>query len=296
MNKRILIILLICTGFAHSALAQYYYKEILSNKELIADRNAYKANKVRTVIVHSLEANGEPSEGFSCEKKINKDYSRIETTTEATATSKSILTSYFDATGLPTKTSDYSAINTTISNYKYDNNNNLINIVSYSYSTQQTDTTLFDFDKNDTTTLYEEHQYTYNANGQPVKMIKIKNKKDTSVINFVIDEKGNVTDEIEEKPQGRHYYYYYSENNRLTDIVRYNTLRKKMLPDFMFEYNTDGQLLQMISVEEEVKNIYSTEDNYFIWKYFYNENGLRIIEKCFSNEKKLLGSFEYEYK
>jgi hypothetical protein len=296
MNKRILIILLICTGFAHSGLAQYYYKEILSNKELIADRNAYKANKVRTVIVHSLEANGEPSEGFSCEKKINKDYSRIETTTEATATSKSVLTSYFDATGLPSKTTDHSDITTAISTYKYDNNNNLIDIVSYSYSTQQTDTTLFELDKNDTTSLYEEHLYTYNANGQPIKMTLIKNKKDTSVINFVVDEKGNVTDEIETKPGGRHYYYYYNENNRLTDIVRYNTLRKKMLPDFMFEYNTDGQLLQMISVEEEVKNIYSAEDNYFIWKYFYGDNGLRIIEKCFSYEKKLLGSFEYEYK
>ncbi|MGG9972816.1 hypothetical protein ACQ33O_13570 [Ferruginibacter sp. SUN002] len=296
MNKRILVILSVCIGFSSSALAQYYYKEILSNKQLIADRNAYKEKKIRTIIVHSLEANGEPSEGFFCEKKISKDYSRIETETQTESTGKSILTTYFDAKGLVSKTIDQSDLLTAVSNYKYDSDNNLISIFAYSYSTQETDTSLYVDSRNDTISLSEEHIYSYNNKGQPTKMLRVKNKTDTTVFNFTIDEAGNVTDEIEAVPNGRHYYYYYSENNRLTDIVKYSVIKRKLLPDFMFEYDTDGQLLQMITTEEEVANNYSVQNNYFIWKYFYGDDGFRIIEKCFSNEKKLLGSFEYEYK
>jgi hypothetical protein len=34
---------------------------------------------------------------------------------------------------------------------------------------------------------------------------------------------------------------------------------------------------------------------YFIWKYLY-ENELRVKEKCYSKEKRLMGTIEYEYK
>ena len=56
----------------------------------------------------------------------------------------------------------------------------------------------------------------------------------------------------------------------------------------MFEYNSAGKITQMTAVEEG-------SNNYFIWKYTY-DNGLRIKEKCFTNEKRLMGSIEYEYK
>ena len=60
------------------------------------------------------------------------------------------------------------------------------------------------------------------------------------------------------------------------------------MPDFLFEYNSAGQVTQMITTEEGISN------NYFTWKKTYND-GLRIIEKCFSKEKELLGYFEFEY-
>jgi hypothetical protein len=60
------------------------------------------------------------------------------------------------------------------------------------------------------------------------------------------------------------------------------------MPDFLFEYNSAGQVTQMITTEEGISN------NYFTWKNTYND-GLRIIEKCFSKEKELLGYFEFEY-
>ena len=44
----------------------------------------------------------------------------------------------------------------------------------------------------------------------------------------------------------------------------------------------------MTAVEEGSKSFY-------VWKYNY-ENGLRIKERCFTDERKLMGSIEYEYK
>ena len=120
-------------------------------------------------------------------------------------------------------------------------------------------------------------------------MLRIKNQKDSALIDFILDEQGNVTDEINAMPNGQHYYYYYDAKNRLTDIVKFNVVMGKLRPDFTFEYNNSNQVTQMIAVEEGVNR------NYYTWKYVYND-GLRIIEKCFSKENVLLGYFEYEYK
>lgn len=280
MNKNILLIALYSIFLIQNTSAQYYYKELLSNKQLIADRNTFKQLNTGTIVIHSLEADGQISKDFFCEKKISNNFTRIETHSKSNMNGESILTTYFTADGLVLKTTDSSELSNSTSTYKYDKYNNLINITSVSHSNDD------DFN----TTLTEEHQYFYSDKNQPTRLLRIKNFKDTTVINFTIDEKGNVSDEIEAIPNGRHYYYYYSENNRLTDIVRYNVIKNKLLPDFIFEYNTDGQLLQMITSEE------GPNSDYFIWKYFYGDDGLRIIEKCYSKEKDLLGSFEYEYK
>ena len=56
--------------------AQYYYKDIISNKQITADLNAYKENKIRKISVKSFEDNGIESEGFFCEKKISKNYKK----------------------------------------------------------------------------------------------------------------------------------------------------------------------------------------------------------------------------
>ena len=62
-----------------------------------------------------------------------------------------------------------------------------------------------------------------------------------------------------------------------------------MHPEFVFDYNRSGEMIQMVAVEE------GADSDYFTWKYTY-DNDLRIIEKCFSKEKTLMGYFEYEYK
>ncbi len=259
--------------------AQYYYKDIISNNQLILEYKQLKSLKVRNVMVHSLEADGSNSPGFYCEKKINKNFSEIATYTKSNITGKSVLTTTFNTLGLITNSVDSSELAVSHSDYFYNDKNKLARIKITSYSNDD------DF----STKMNEERFYTYDKDSLLTRLLVVKNGKDTTNIDFLKDENGNIIDEIETQPQGHHYYYYYDTNNRLTDIVRYNTFKGRLLPDFMFEYNDYGQMSQMISTEE------GPNSNYFLWKYFYNDNGLRIIEKCFSKEKVLLGSFEYEY-
>ena len=258
--------------------AQYYYKDLISNKQAQAENTALSQQKIRTIKVHSFEGDQTPSEGFFCEKKISKNYRRIDTYTRSYTTGKSLLTTNYNDNGQLLQSTDSSEITVATSFYEYNGQGDITNIISTSHSTDD------DFK----TVLKEEHQYSYNNKRQPVQMLRIKNGKDSALIDFILDEHGNVTDEIEAGSNGRHYYYYYDTKNRLTDIVKLNVVFAKLLPDLTFEYNNQNQVTQMITVEEGVNR------NYYTWKYFYSE-GLRIIEKCYSKENVLLGYFEYEY-
>lgn len=279
MNKKIWIAFVLLTAIQPFANAQYYYKDLLSNKQAQQEKALLKEQKIRTIEVHSFEGDKSPSEGFFCEKKISKDYRRIETYTRAYTAGKSLLTSYYNDKNQLVKSIDSSEVSVATSTYQYAADGTISNIISDSHSADD------DF----TTSLREEHQYSYNSKKQPVQMLRIKNKKDSTLIDFIIDDNGNVTDEIDASPNGQHYYYYYDAKNRLTDIVKFNVVFGKLKADLTFEYNSSNQVTQMMAVEEGVNK------NYYTWKYVYND-GLRIIEKCFSKENVLLGYFEYEYK
>ncbi len=270
--------LLLLTTITYTIQAQYYYKDILSNKQVLAERAVLKEQKIRNILVHSFEGNRDPSPGFYCEKKISKDYRRVETYTKSNITGKALLTAFYNSNDQLIQSTDSSELSVTTSRYYYDDKGNITSIVSSSHSSDD------DF----STRLLEEHQYSYDEKGRPAKMLRIRNQHDSSWIIFTADEKGNIIDENDMGKNGKHYYYYYNDKNRLTDIVKFNTVKNKLQPDFVFEYNSAGQVTQMVTVEEGVNNDYNT------WKYVYND-GLRIIEKCFSKENILLGYFEYEY-
>lgn len=278
MTKSGSITILLLTVFTAASQAQYYYKDIVSNKQVISEKQGLKEQKVRSILVHSFEGNGDDSPGFFCEKKISKDYRRIETYTKSNITGKSLQTAYYNDKDQLIQSTDSSELSSTTSMYQYDANGKITNIISNSHSNDD------DF----ATRLLEEHQYQYDAKGQPVKMLRIRNMKDTAQIIFTTDDKGNIIDEKDTGKNGKHYYYYYNDKNRMTDIVKFNVVKNKLMPDFIFEYNSDGQVTQMVTVEEGMNS------DYYTWKYVYND-GLRIIEKCFSRENILLGYFEYEY-
>lgn len=260
-----------------AARAQFYYKDLVSNKQLMEEMARLKDQQIRTVSIKSFEDDGSPSEGFFCEKRINRNYSTVEMLSKSNVNAPSVFTSSFDKKGLLLETIDSSEISTNRTNYAYDDQGRIRSIRSVIRSSDD------DFNNE----ISEEHLYQYNEKGIPVKMLRIKNNSDTAVILFSTDEKNNVSIEKNGKT-GETYYYYYDTRNRLTDVVKQNAFTLKMLPDYVFEYNITGQIVQMTTTEEG-------GSYYYIWKYTY-DNGLRIREKCFSKEKRLMGTIEYEYK
>ena len=265
--------------FSLGANAQFFYKDIWTNQQQIKEFAILKNENIRTVAVKSFEDDGEPSEDFFCERKIDKNFTKSETVTRSIITQQSLLVSYYNERGWITKTVDSTQTSLARVEYEYDNKGHIIKVTNFAKANDENGG------------IIETHQYTYTAAGKPEKMIKRKNNVDVSTVNFTIDDKGNVIDEEEiiRGAKGRKYLYYYDDKNRLTDVVHYNERAKRLLPDYMYEYNQVSQIKQMTSTEDNISN-------YFIWKYTYNDKRLRESEKCYSKERRLLGSVQYEYK
>ena len=274
--KKTFILVLSLFSIGLSLQAQYYYRDIISNKQLLAEMAIYKENKIRSIKIKSFEDDGTESDGFFCEKKISKDYRKTELFTRSNISGISLFISLFNDKGQLLSTSDSSEIAVSVNKYSYDKDGRLFSILSIIKSSDD------DF----TNEIQEEHIYYYNSINLPEKMIRVKNKYDSIAIFFALDENNNLGIEKDSK-NGFKYYYYYDNKNRITDIVHSNDATTKLLPDYLFEYNNAGQLVQMTNTEEG-------GSNYFVWKYSY-DNGLRNREKCYSKERKLMGSIEYEY-
>jgi hypothetical protein len=257
--------------------AQYYYKDILSNQQLNREFSILKNAQVKTIKITSFEDNNEPSEGFFCEKKINKNYTQSEMISKSYITGQALLVTDYNAEGKVSKTTNTTPTTTNTTEYEYDKGGNLSLVRTYTSA------------DDDSSGITETHSYSYSEDGNPEKMLRKKNNILIATITFLKDDKGNI---IEEDASGssndKKYYYYYDDQNRLTDVVHFNELAKKLLPDYMFEYSNSNQPVQMISVDESGRN-------YFIWRYSYDAKNLPEIQKCYSKEKRLLGTIQYEY-
>ena len=270
---------LFLTGFTSEAKAQYYYKDIWNIQQLSNEFSILKHEKLKSVKIKSFEDDGEPSEGFYCEKKINNNYTQSEMISKSYITGQSLLVSDYNNEGRLLKTEDDTPTANSTTNYEYDDKGHLALV------------RLFTRGDNETGSITETRQYYYNEKGQPQKMERRKNNTLVATIHFEIDDNGNVIEEnvSDASSADKKYYYYYDDKNRITDVVHFNERAEKLLPDYMYEYNTLNQPIQMITASE-------TGDNYFIWRYTYNDKNLRETERCFSKEKKMLGKIEYEYK
>jgi antitoxin component YwqK of YwqJK toxin-antitoxin module len=139
-------------------------------------------------------------------------------------------------------------------------------------------------------TQTESHIWIY-KNELPEKMWRIINKTDSLEVRFNSDENGNLTEELyfkNNKNTGQ-LFYYYDQKNRLTDIVRFNTKAKKLLPDFMFEYDEKNQVIQKTTTTSS-QNI-----GYLTWRFLYNEKGLKTKEALFNKEKKMINRIDFTY-
>jgi 3',5'-cyclic AMP phosphodiesterase CpdA len=267
--KALFFIIFACF-LAGKLYSQHYYKDLVMTGDLAKKRALYQANKVKTVRMNSFDNLDRPIDKFSCNQVVSNNFSEIKTVTTESD-------NLFDQKGMLIKSIDTAEGNKTISTYGYNQAGQLTIITSQSFSPG-------DFNSR------EQHYWAYNAAGKPQSMIKIKNGTDTTHIENVLDDKGNV---IEEKSRINGVlqptiYYYYDMENRLTDVVRYNVRAKRMLPDFMFEYNEQGQLHTMLTPMQNM-------GDYQKWYYSYDAKGLKQKDECYSKSKQMIGRIEYQY-
>lgn len=256
--------------------AQYYFNDLISIRQGNDQYKIWRAQKIATIKTISYEPDNSITEGFSVTQEISRDGKKVTITTQTN-----------NQTSVTTNTYDLGVLKRTQTN-----NKNISNKTDYSYDAQGriSVVTLSTIDTFMNSTLSEVHQWFYDEYGAPLSMLKIKNLTDTVTVQFIKDEQGNIGEE-KWKKNGRtieSYYYYYNANRQLTDIVRYNSKLKKLLPDFVYEYNAANQPTQMTQFS-------LGSNNYFVWKYKYNEKGLKTEEICSDKSKLQVGKIEYQY-
>lgn len=273
MRVCFLALAIFCLG---SVSGQYYFNDLIATQQSVLQYQLLRANKVKKIIATSYEEDQSPTEGFVLEQELTMDGKKLITKTGISSGKTSDVTSFFELGKLKRTQSNSNGIDNKME-YLFNEKGKLIKLTLTS---------------SDTAVRYqtqEIREWQYNAEGMPVELIKVKNKRDSSKATFVFDEQGNIGEEQWTRKQQamETYYYYYDQLKRLTDIVRYHTKLQKLVPDYVFEYDERGKLSQMTQL--------SGTGAYFTWKYLYNEKGLKIKETCFDSYQKVVGRIEYRY-
>ncbi|MBV9988048.1 MAG: hypothetical protein JO301_10230 [Chitinophagaceae bacterium] len=268
----VLGVLLLANGYS-----QYYFNDVIATQQGNEQYRLLRAAKIKKIKANSFEADNSATEGFQLEQEISLDGKKITLSSVTSGGRSSVTTRSYELSKLKrTQTSGGGIENK--SEYSYNDKGQLSKVVL------TTTDTAFKY------TSVETHEWNYDDAGQPVSMLRIKNRLDTTLIDFVKDEKGQVAEERWKKNNHtlQTYYYYYDAGNHLSDIVRYNSRLKKLIPDFQYEYDAAGRVSQMTQIS-------LGSANYIIWKYTYNDKGLKQSEAGFDKEKKLVGRIEYSY-
>lgn len=273
--KNLLFVMLLSLVVA-GANAQYYYLDVVGTKQANDQYQLIRNHRFNSISATSYDGNDEVTKDFVLEQTISKDGKEITTRSSTIGATESILTSYFDNNRV-VKTVDSNNIASTTIIYEYDDAGRVRSITS----------TAKDFDNAFNTT--ETRLWFYDNNGVPQKMLRIKDKLDTTTVTFKTD-----TDKVTEEKWSKRtwtidtYFYYYNAQGQLTDIARYNKKAKTTLPDFIFEYDSANRISQMTQAQPGGAN-------YLIWQYTYNGNGLKTKEVVYNKKKELLGRVEYSY-
>jgi YD repeat-containing protein len=274
MKTRLFILFLCFSQLCQSQT--YYYIDIIGTKDLGERMKGYINNNVKSISATGYDPQGVKTSDFNEWQQVDAGKRIL---TVITRNGQQVTRQYyrFDDQFRLTSITDTSGNVHSVSAYVYDAAGNLTSIKI------NTSDSLF--------SEIVEHQWKYNTAGKPAKMWRITNGKDSLEYRFTIDESGNVADEslyragLAPDP----VYYYYDEKHRLTDIVRYNKRAKKLLADFMFEYDESNRVIQKITTLSTIN------PDYLIWRYLYNDQGLKTKEALFNKQKDLNGRIEYQY-
>ena len=271
MRTYIIIFLLLNLG---TARAQYYYQDIYNTDRTAATMAQFKANNVSFQHVKTLDANQQTDNDFICVRGTNPTFRQLRAVTQSRSSGRSVLTSTFAASGRLTRTVDSSENSISTMQYRYTPSGELAEIDAVAKGRE---------DKFRST---EKRRYEYDSMGRLQRLVIKKGGRDSTIVLFKTDSSGRVTEEA--APGRQRVYYNYNAQGRLTDVLRYHPSRKRMLPDYSFEYDAQGRLAQMTVV-----NIQSGD--YLIWQYRYDEKGLPERENCYGKGKELLGMVRYTY-
>ncbi|MDZ4793990.1 MAG: RHS repeat domain-containing protein [Bacteroidota bacterium] len=282
--------------YSLASQGQYYYNDIIGTLETNRQMKAYLVNKVRTVSVTGTDQRGAKTAEFSEFQEV-KENGTVLKTSSFNNLNKTVIYSKFDNQGRLIRTTDSSTAVESSTTYEYDARDRITRVQNTTKDPAN------DFSQ------AENHLWIYNAAGQPERMWRILNNTDSIEIRFTPDEQGNPGDErvfkkgVETTQYYSYFdedkklkfaqtgviYYYYDDQNRLSDVVRFNLKANRLLPDFMFEYDEKNRVIQKITTTANLKL------GYLIWRYIFDEKGLKTKEALFNNEKQLTGKIEYSY-
>jgi len=277
MNK---VIALFCFCAVTHAHAQYYYNDILGNKQARENYMLLKKNTIKKVQIASTEPDGTPTEGFAILQEINARRNEMNTSSQSLLSPTSILLTNYQESGLPLKTIDSTEASVSVTIYTY-HNELPGNLSLVSSTTHEPEQSIIKFS--------EKRQYTYNGT-VPKSMLRVKNAKDSLRVAFLPDENNRIGEErwTEKGKLTETYYYYYDEKGNLTDIARYSNKARRLLPDYTFEYDENGRTTGMTA-------FVNGTNQYRIWRYTYDGRGLKTKEVIFNKDKQAEGKVVYSY-
>ena len=276
--------LLIISGTLH---AQYYYKDLIGTREINQMIKLYLSNKVLAAEATGFDGDGIKNGDFSETHNFSATNNLLKI---ATRNKTAITNEYyrFDSKGLLTNMSDTSSSLASPTTHTY-----LVSTTTYTYNDEDNPVLIRNTvtDASDSIYANELHQWFYNDQGKPVRMLKILNNNDTTEVRFTLGDRGNVVEELPfvKNVSGEKTYYYYDDKNRLTDIVRYNAKARRLLPDYMFEYTDKNR------VSQKITTLSMMDLGYLIWRYVYDDKGLKTKEASFNKDKVMTGKIEYSY-
>ena len=258
--------------------AQYYYNDIIGTIETNRQMKTYLANNVKMITATGIDQNGTKSTNFAEVQEIKENGKALKISTRNN-TQLQVYYHRYDELSRIISIADSSTTLQNTTTYQYGTDGKIVQIKNV--------TTDAGNDFNQT----EIHQWIYDATGNPSKMWRIINDKDSLEIRFFPDEDGLVGDEktFRKGVETATIHYYHDENKRLTDIVRFNSKLKKLLPDMMFEYDENNNVIQKITTTPSLKV------GYLIWRYIYDTKGLKTKEVLFNDDKQITGKIEYNY-
>lgn len=278
------ILFILCFFTVTVLPAQYYYNDIIGTRETGLLQQTYTAAQVRLVNAAGFDNKGTRATNFSEVHEV-KENGRLIRVSAIRNMNKTVTLSRFDQQGRLISITDSASDVQGVTTYSY-GDDGMLNKVENTVR-----------DSSDAFDLTETHFWYYDEKGRPVKMWRViknagaLNNTDSLEVRFVNDEDGNTGEErtYRNGKETGYIYYYYDDQNRLLDVVRFNTRLKKLLPDIMFEYDDAGRIAQKTTTTS------SAHLGYLIWRYIYNDKGLKTKEVLFNSDKEITGRIEYTY-